>query len=73
MRAMLRVGCFSALFILLVIIVIAFGPQYALNKSANPKPIADYVQAVHQIDLLRAAEQDTVNPLCQTQLLTHGQ
>jgi alpha-beta hydrolase superfamily lysophospholipase len=43
-----------------------------LTLASQPHPAATYAEAVARFEQLSAQEDDKVNPLCRSQLLTHG-
>ena len=56
-------------------VLIAFVWFWSLGldaSTATPAPVASYAEAVTEIDAMVAAEGDDLNPLCHTNLLTHG-
>jgi carboxylesterase len=59
----------------LLALLIAFVWFWSLGLEADtaaPAPVASYAAAVAEIDAMVAAEGDDLNPLCHTNLLTHG-
>jgi esterase/lipase len=40
--------------------------------SSHPRPAKNYTEALRLTEVLRAAEPQEMNPLCRTQLMTHG-
>lgn len=73
-RNRFRYGWLIALaVILLIILVVWFGPMFALSRSSQSKPASDYADAIKRVEQLQARETAQFNPLCRTQLMTHGQ
>ena len=63
---------------MLVLVVIALAlmaviPPKTSNLASHPNPAASYAEAVQRVTAIQAQETAGYNPLCRTQLLTHGQ
>ncbi|MEM7345824.1 MAG: alpha/beta fold hydrolase [Chloroflexota bacterium] len=43
------------------------------KNAALPNPTQSYEEAIERAEKLQAADTDSINPLCHTKLLTHGQ
>lgn len=50
-----------------------FWPVNPAPLGSKSKPAADYDEAIQRVQALQVQEKSGFNPLCQTQLLTHGQ
>jgi pimeloyl-ACP methyl ester carboxylesterase len=59
---------------LLLLAAAAFNgrPPHIGGLASHPRPAADYAEAVQRVAALREQETSGYNPLCHTQLLTHG-
>jgi len=44
-----------------------------MRLDSQPRPIADYAEAIARIAQLQARDDETINPLCRTLLHTHGE
>jgi carboxylesterase len=49
-----------------------FWPLSIKHLVSRPHPAASYDEALLRLEALRAAEPDTLNPLCRTAFMTHG-
>jgi carboxylesterase len=58
--------------IALSLLALALVPPNLSSLASHPSPVADYAGATQRVAALQGAEAGTYNPLCQTQLLTHG-
>jgi carboxylesterase len=58
--------------VLLALIYLAVAPPRIRSLASRPQPAAGYAQALARLDVIRAREAAGHNPLCHTQLLTHG-
>jgi len=68
----------AALLGLLALLLITLGimtvvPPGTQSIASHPNPASSYAEAVQRVAALRAQETADYNPLCHTQLLTHGQ
>jgi|SRR5579859_3135061 len=73
-RRKIGVGLLGVLAVVLVIVgFLALVPPATGNLASHPNPAADYAEAVRRVAALQAQEATGYNPLCATQLLTHGQ
>src|SRR5260221_8851883 len=64
------------LVILLVVLMLAYlavAPPRVSGLVSRPQPVASYARALERLAALHAQEAAGHNPLCHTQLLTHGQ
>lgn len=52
--------------------VLALRPSGLAQIVSRPRPAASYDEAVRRVDALKAQEREGYNPVCLTQLLTHG-
>src|SRR5207244_2730351 len=68
-----RLLLISVVLLLAVIGYLALVPPNLGALASHPNPAANYADAMQRVAALQAAEVGTYNPLCQTQLLTHGQ
>ena len=59
--------------VVLVVGFLALVPPAAGDLASHPNPAADYAEATRRVAALQAQESTGYNPLCTTQLLTHGQ
>src|SRR5579859_6039497 len=59
--------------LLLILAYLAFAPPRVSGLLSRPQPAASYDQALERVVALHAQEATGHNPLCHTQLLTHGQ
>ena len=59
------------LVILITLVVLLFQRWNIAQLIAHPNPVKSYEEAVQRIQAMRA-EESNLNPLCQTQFLTHG-
>src|SRR5258708_20686465 len=59
--------------LLLTLASLAIAPPRVSGLVSRPEPAARYDQALEQVAALHAQEATGHNPLCHTQLLTHGQ
>ena len=60
--------------IVLGIAILLFKPVSVRGLTSQPDPTGDYAEAVERIEALWAQEASlSLNPLCQLQLMTHGQ
>jgi alpha-beta hydrolase superfamily lysophospholipase len=55
------------------LIYLAFAPPRVRGLASRPRPATNYEQALERVAALHAQEAAGHNPLCHTQLLTHGQ
>jgi pimeloyl-ACP methyl ester carboxylesterase len=62
-----------ALLVLLVVGYLAVVPPHIGAVASRPNPAASYADALQRVETLQAQEATGHNPLCTTQLLTHGQ
>ena len=60
------------LLLLAVIAYLAVVPPNLGDLASHPNPAASYAEAAQRVAALQAAEAAGYNPLCATQLLTHG-
>lgn len=62
-----------ALLILVIplLVIIMLFQRWNINLVSHPNPVKTYEEAVQRIETMRASE-GNLNPLCQTQFLTHG-
>jgi pimeloyl-ACP methyl ester carboxylesterase len=58
--------------VLAVIAYLAIVPPNIGSLASHPNPAASYADAAQRVAALQAAEATGYNPLCKTQLLTHG-
>jgi carboxylesterase len=63
---------FLILFILLGIVFAFFQPWNIGALTSRPNPVKSYEEAVQRVQAIQAGETN-LNPVCQAQLLTHGQ
>jgi carboxylesterase len=59
--------------IALAVVYLALRPPTFAGLESHPRPAADYAEAVRRLEAIQAQEATGHNPLCHTQLLTHGQ
>src|SRR6266851_3418115 len=59
--------------LLLTLAYLATAPPRVSGLVSRPQPAASYAQALERVAALTAPEVTGHNPLCHTQLLTHGQ
>lgn len=57
--------------ILLMLVLMLF-QRWNINFVSHPNPVKSYQEAVQRIQAMQASE-GNLNPVCQTQFLTHGQ
>jgi len=62
----------SGLGIILVLLLALFIPWSGWNLTSRPKPVHSYEEAVQRIQVIQSGEGEDFNPLCHTQLMTHG-
>jgi carboxylesterase len=60
------------LVVILVIVAVLFQRWNINDLISHPNPVKSYAQAVERIQAIQAGE-GNLNPLCQTQFLTHGE
>lgn len=58
--------------LVIAIIFIILTPWNSASISSHPRPAQNYNEALHLIDIFRQQEPQGMNPLCRTQLMTHG-
>ncbi len=58
--------------LLQAIALIILMPWNCPRLPSHPRPAQNYTEALHLTEILRAAEPQGMNPLCRTQLMTHG-
>ena len=58
---------------LLAVAALAVVPPPTGGLASHPNPAAGYAEATRRVAALQAQESTGFNPLCKTQLLTHGQ
>ncbi len=71
-----RMGVALIAVLLVVLVVLGFWAVVPPNigvLAAHPNPAASYAEAVQRVTAIQAQETSGFNPLCRTQLLTHGQ
>ncbi len=56
----------------LLIVVLAVRPTGIGQIAAHPRPSKSYAEAIQRVAALQGQEREGYNPLCVTQLLTHG-
>src|SRR5438128_1274855 len=57
----------------LVVLYLALVPPGFAGLDSHPRPAAGYAEAVQRVEAILAREATGHNPLCHTQLLTHGE
>jgi esterase/lipase len=62
-----------ALVIVLVVVIIVMTPWNITRLASHPDPAQTYAEALARVESLRAGAPAGMNPVCQVQLLTHGQ
>ncbi len=71
-----RIGVALLAVLLVVLVVLGFWAVVPPNigvLASHPNPAASYADAVQRVTAIQAQETTGYNPLCRTQLLTHGQ
>ncbi len=69
----LPIAIFLIVFVLgAALLVLAVRPFGLVQVVSHADPVASYAEAVQRVAALQAQERDGYNPVCQTQLLTHG-
>ncbi|MFN7116311.1 MAG: alpha/beta hydrolase [Saprospiraceae bacterium] len=63
---------FITIGILLIVIILLFQPWGIAGLKSNPQPVQSYVEAVQRIQANIIKDSATLNPLCQTVLLSQG-
>ena len=58
--------------LLVALVLVLLTPWRCGHLASHPHPAQNYSEALHLIDLFRADEPQGMNPLNQTQLMTHG-
>ncbi len=58
--------------LVIAIIVFILSPWNSAPISSPARPAQNYSEALHLIDIFRQQEPQEMNPLCRTQLMTHG-
>jgi carboxylesterase len=48
-------------------------PWRISNLRPHPRPVSDYAAALQRLEAMQARETEPMNPLCQLQVLSHGQ
>jgi pimeloyl-ACP methyl ester carboxylesterase len=67
-------GLLGVVVLVLVILgLMAVVPPSTSGLASHPNPAASYDEAVQRVNAIQATETTGYNPLCRTQLLTHGQ
>jgi carboxylesterase len=59
--------------IALALVYLAVRPPSFAGLESHPRPAAGYAEAVQRVEAIQAPEATGHNPLCHTQLLTHGE
>jgi len=73
-RRKIGLGLLGGLALLLIILgLMAVIPPNTSNLASHPRPAAGYDEALQRVAAIQAGETAGYNPLCRTQLLTHGQ
>lgn len=73
-RRRLGVGLLIVLALVLVVVgYLAAVPPDVSHLASHPNPAANYAEAAQRVAAIQAQEATGYNPLCHTQLLTHGQ
>ena len=55
------------------IFLILFIPWNISKLSSHPRPVSSYAEALQRIEAWKGDEPGEMNPVCQVQLMTHGQ
>ena len=57
--------------IVLASVLIILTPWNISNLSSHPRPVQNYAEALHRVEILRGQQPPEMNPVCQLQLMTH--